>query len=446
MFAPNGNICKDAALLLNFRNLGYFPYVYTGPKDELLACRKTAWLGTFLNTSPVYDVFGPDLVKLLNKVTVNRDYAKLGVDKSRHAIICDDKGRILADGVLMRTGEDLYRSYWLAPILAYYVEVAAKEWGMDVSGRWVTDEFFLQIDGPKSLEIMEQACHEDLHGLRFAQNKAVEIAGIPCRIHRLGMSGALAYEMHGPFEKVEDVFEAIVEAGEPYGIRKLGFSNYCRNHTQGGYPNQWIHFWYPMASNGEAMKEYYAEHGGVLSSMTRYPFFGSAADDPENAFVTPYDVGWDYLINWDHDFIGKEALAAIDKNPPRKPVTLEWNLEDVGRAYADSIANPDWHPVDNIVSTGDGGDSKFVISKVMKDGRMVGVASGRTRDFYHNKMISLCWLERDLASEGTEVEVIWGTNPAAQVTIRATVARFPYYDEEYRNETFDVEKIPHYKG
>jgi hypothetical protein len=32
------------------------------------------------------------------------------------------------------------------------------------------------------------------------------------------------------------------------------------------------------------------------------------------------------------------------------------------------------------------------------------------------------------------------------VTIHATVAPFPYYNGEYRNEIFDVEKIPHYKG
>lgn len=446
MFAPDGNICKDALLLLNLHGRGFLPYIYTNPKDELMACRTSAWLGTFLSISPVYDVSGPDLVKLLNKVTVNRDYAKIKVGKSRHAILCDDKGRMLADGVLMRLTETHYRSYWLAPVLAYYVEVAAKEWGMDVSGKWVTDDFFLQIDGPKSLEIMERVCHEDLHDLKFAQNKAVEIAGVSCTIHRLGMSGALAYEMHGPSDKVEDVFGAIVEVGEPYGLRKLGFSNYCHNHTQGGYPNQWIHFWYPTASNGEGMKKYCTEHDVGYPKATRYPFFGSAADDPENAFVTPYDVGWDYLINWDHDFIGKDALAAIDKNPPRKPVTLEWDLEDVGRAFGDLIANPAWHPIDNITSTGDGGDAPFVMSKVIKDGKMVGVATGRAKDFYHNTMISLCWLERDLAVDGTEVEVIWGTNPAAQVKIRATVAPFPYYNGEYRNETFDVEKIPHYKG
>ena len=58
-------------------------------------------------------------------------------------------------------------------------------------------------------------------------------------------------------------------------------------------------------------------------------------------------------------------------------------------------------------------------------------------------MLSLAYLDRDFADLGNEVTVIWGTDPEAQMEIRATVAQYPYYNEEYRNETFDVEKIPH---
>jgi aminomethyltransferase (EC 2.1.2.10) len=58
-------------------------------------------------------------------------------------------------------------------------------------------------------------------------------------------------------------------------------------------------------------------------------------------------------------------------------------------------------------------------------------------------MISLAFVEKDYAIEGKELIVIWGTAETSQLEIRATVAPFPYYNEEYRNETFDVEKIPH---
>ncbi|MGI6230990.1 MAG: hypothetical protein ACOYJL_08835 [Tractidigestivibacter sp.] len=452
MFEPDGNINSGALMLMPF-----FPYMsenpkgkymgafYTGPRDELLAARNTAWLGYALCASPVYDVWGPDLCDLLNRVCVNRDFKRLKIGGSRHALFCNDRGQLLADGVLMRLDENLYRSYWLAPVLSFYVEVMAPKWGLDVHGKWITNDFFIQIDGPKSLQIMEKAAHKDLHHLKFAQHDHIEIAGQPVTIHRLGMSGCLAYEMHGDMKYVEDVYGAIYEAGKEFGIRKLSWPNYTLNHTQGGYPNQWIHFRYPLGESGEELKKYWESipetkwGAGLISS---FPATGSAADVPDAAYVTPFDVGWDYLINWDHDFVGKDALAEIAKNPPRKPVTLEWNAEDVGKVFAQQLTNSAVDPRDDISNVGDNG-ANFKIHKVMKDGKLVGIASGRIVDFYHHQEISLCWLDSTLAELGTEVTVIWGTTPGLQSEIRAKVAPFPYYNEEMRNETFDVEKIPH---
>ena len=412
------------------------PEVVTSPEEELLACRESAWLGLCLNVSPVYDVSGPDAVELLNRVTVNRDYAALKVGGSRHAIICNEKGQMLADGVLLRKGENLYRTYWLAPVLAYYVETM----GLDVQGSYVRDEFFFQIDGPKSLEIMEKAAHEDLHDLRFAQHKDIVVAGIPVTIHRLGMSGCLAYEMHGPWDRMDDFFEAVLEAGEEYGIKRLGVPQYGCNHTPGGYPNQYIHYMYPYQTSGEELAEYLKDN-----PYGHEPVLGSASDDPENAFVTPFDVGWEYLINWDHDFIGREALLAIRDDPPRTCVTLEWDALDIGRVFATQFLGRGVDPCDDISSIGGGGGgAPLVASKVLDaEGNMVGVATGRTHDFYDRRMLSLAFISRELAVEGTELTVLWGTNPATQMPIKAKVAAFPYYNGEYRNETFDVEKIPH---
>lgn len=124
-------------------------------------------------------------------------------------------------------------------------------------------------------------------------------------------------------------------------------------------------------------------------------------------------------------------------------VTLEWNAEDVGKVYAANFEGKADAITDDITSTGDGGEALLVMSKVMLDGKMVGVVTGRSKDFYHNRMLSLAFIDRALAVEGKELEVIWGTPGTHQMTVRATVAAFPYYNEEYRNEKFDVEKIPH---
>src|SRR3546814_17614939 len=60
---------------------------------------------------------------------------------------------------------------------------------------------------------------------------------------------------------------------------------------------------------------------------------GSVGNDLQSRFMTPYDVDWGFLVNFNHDFMGKAALEKIAQNPPRKIVKLEWNAEDVGSAY-----------------------------------------------------------------------------------------------------------------
>lgn len=438
MFTINNKLNQNAFLIMNFGG-AYIPYMYSSPQEELLGCRTGAWLGSMLNLSPVYELSGPDVVKLMNYVSVNRDYSTLPVGGSRHTILCNDKGQMLADGVLMHKEENKYRTYWLAPVLAYYVETL----GYDVQGKWITDEFFIQIDGPRSLEIMEKVSGSNLHDLKFAQHKEITIADVKTTIHRLGMSGCLAYEMHGDMDKVGEVYEAIAEIGKEYGLKRLGWANYCRNHTQGGYPNQYIHFYYPFLLNGEGMKQYVIDHHGWNPQFCQYNFYGSASYDIQNAFVTPFDVKWDYLINWNHDFIGKEALLKLKENPPRTVVTLEWNAEDIGKVFATQFVKKSVLPFDDISNIADGAMRDFfVISKVMSENKMVGVASGRTRDYYHNAMISLAFIDRSIAEEGKELTVIWGTNPETAMPIRVKVAPFPYYNEEYRNETFDVSKIP----
>jgi len=429
---------KNCPFISDWGPAGILPFLFTSPEDELLACRETAWFGCFLSCSPVYDVYGPDAVKLLNYVCVNRDFGLLKISGSRHAMMCNEKGQLQADGLITRIGEDRFRTYWLAPPMAYYADTL----GWDVKGEWVFDEYFFQLDGPKSLQILEKATQTDLHDIKFAGKKEVKIAGTDMTIVRLGMSGCLAYEVHGDVKNADLVYDTILEAGQEFGIRRQGINTYCRNHTQGGYPNQWIHFWYPRISSGEGLAEY-IKSTPTLDKHKIYPFFGSAADDVENAFVTPYDLAWEYLIRYDHDFIGKEALQEIAKNPPRKCVTLEWNASDVGEVFATQFMGTDVDPIDDITRVGDGGEEPFVMSKVLLGGKMIGMTAGRNHDFYHHRMISLAFIEKDYAIEGKELKVLWGTNGKAQKEIRATVARFPYYNEEYRNETFDVEKIPH---
>jgi glycine cleavage system aminomethyltransferase T len=437
LFSPGSPLFEGAAALLPFGPI-LVPAQYSTARDEFLAARQTAWLGTFLNTSPVYDVSGPGAVDLLNSVAVNRDFGTLTIGGSRHMIICNDAGLMLADGLCMRLAEDRFRTYWLAPVLDYFVRGS----DLDVEGTWITDEYFFQVDGPKSLEIMERVTGADLHDLRFGHNTRVTLGGGPAVVQRLGMSGSLAYEVHGHSSFALAAYGALRDAVEEAGGTRQGFLNYALgNHTVGGYPNQFQHYLYPYSESWPELAEY-------MNSVPHLDLglVGSASDDRKNAYVTPYDVGWGKIVNFDHDFPGKEALQRIAADPPRRVVTLEWNADDVAAALTAPLRGEGDVVVDPLDSTGfslsDFAGLAMRMDYVEADGRRIGITAGRTIDHLEGRMVSLAFLDAHEAVEGREATIEWGHDDRNRVQIRATIAGVPYYRGEYRNETFDTALVP----
>ena len=143
-------IIKDTFTIFN-RGGNLLPYEYTGYKDEILASKSTAWFGTVLNNSPIFDVKGPDAAKFLTSICIN-NFSAMKEGSIRHAVLCNEKGQILTDGVVMMIDKDHFRTYWLSPIIDYYASVSV----LDIEGIQMTGkEFFFQLAGPRSLEILE---------------------------------------------------------------------------------------------------------------------------------------------------------------------------------------------------------------------------------------------------------------------------------------------------
>jgi glycine cleavage system aminomethyltransferase T len=87
------------------------------------------------------------------------------------------------------------------------------------------------------------------------------------------------------------------------------------------------------------------------------------------------------------------------------------------------------------------GPFTYHADRVLRDGRLVGISSGRAMSQYYRRMISLCSIDTEFSALGTKVAVLWGDLGTGQKEIRATVARFPYLDEN-RNQVVDVGAIP----
>ena len=432
------------------------PYEYTGWRDETRSWIDGAYLGTGLSMTWAYLVKGPEAEKFLKDFFIN-DFSRLDVGGTIHGIMVNGEGVIVNDGVIMRNGKDEYFLNAVHPYLPYIFERYGKDYdceAQDLSGK----RFMYQIAGPTSLQIVEKATGDDLHDIRYHHQKPSRIAGHDVFVLRLGMSGTLAYEVHGDMEYAHEVYRALWEAGRgELKLRKLGQQAYLMNHTENGFPQYHYHFAYPWLEDADFMKwmdeggaeRYYAE--GVYPDYTKeLDLRGSMGrEDRSILYRTPVDVGWDCFIDFSHDFVGKEALKKQVAEKKTKMVTLEWNAQDIAKVFESQFDGSDEpycpmdRPNDFYYPSADPYVGTCYHSDRVEDadGNYVGISSGRSRSVHYNRMISLCTIDSRYR-EGDDVWVVWGEPGTRQLRIRAKVARFPYLSET-RSEDLDVSGIPH---
>lgn len=440
------DIIDEGAFTYRKAGAGFTHFEYSGWRTEILASKQTAHIGTSLHGhSPVYDVSGPDALEFLRSVCIN-SFRGFEVGQIRHAVLCNDQGQLLTDGVIARIADDTYRTYWLAPVLEYRV----LNTDYDVTGTDQTaNEFFFQVAGPRSLQILEEAAHEDLHDIRFARHRESSIAGVPVRIIRLGMAGGLAYEVHGAMADTEQVYRAIWEAGQEHGLVKLGRVAYVMQHTESGFPNINLHYPLPWFEDPDLAAFFDARPQAGRYNSQR-DLLGSVGDELAPRFVTPFQVGWGKMVDFDHEFIGRQALLKEAEADRWAAVTLVWNEEDVADIYASQFRGRevepydpiDARPVDVYTNPYDHTGWAYHADWVLADGARIGTSVMRTHSVYYRRMISLGFIDKRRAEEGAELTVVWGRPGTPQKHVRVTVGRYPYFDLP-NNNRIDVETIPH---
>jgi vanillate/3-O-methylgallate O-demethylase len=169
----------------------------------------------------------------------------------------------------------------------------------------------------------------------------------------------------------------------------------------------------------------------------------SGSVDPTNMRArtrTPVEVRWHNMARFDHDFIGREVLAAEIMNPKRTTVTLRWNADDEMDTYA-SLLRPGepYKPIDLPYAP-----QRWPMAHadhVLMDGRDIGYSSGTIYSYAFREFLSLGCVDIRASNVGTEVVVRWGDDGEAIKNIRATVARFPYLADG-RNSDIDVTTLP----
>jgi aminomethyltransferase len=181
------------------------------------------------------EISGPDGFTFAQLLTP-RDLSKCAVGQAKYVLICDADGGIVNDPVLTRMDEN---TFWFAlassDALLFARGLRNAYPDLDVTIK-EADVAPLQVQGPKSKDLMVSLLGPEILDLKYYWWTRAEIAGAPVVVTRTGWTSEVGYEVYlTDSSKGTDVYEAIMSAGEPFGIKPTGPSDIRR--IEGGIFN-----------------------------------------------------------------------------------------------------------------------------------------------------------------------------------------------------------------
>ncbi len=390
-------------------------------RDEQEAWRNTAVL--FDQSFHMTDLYveGPDTRKLVESLTVNST-ARWQRDMAKQFVACSPSGHLVGDAILFVLEEDkvnvvnkpITRNWvtYHAETGGYDVELTADDRVLDNRSRRLTYRF--EVQGPNAWRILEKVNGGPIEGFRFFGMGEIDVAGRKVRALRHGMAGEAGLELFGPFDDHDRIRDAILEAGEEFGLLAAGSRTYSTvAHESGWFPSPM-----PAIYSGEELKPY-REWLPADSFEACLSLGGSlVSEDVEDYYLTPFDLGYGHIVKFDHDYIGREALEAMRDRPHRRKMTLRWNKDDVIRVFASLFEEGDRYKYMDIPASH---YATLPYDLVTLNGAPAGISHYPIYSSNVRSWISLALLDESAATPGAEVSVLWGEPDGG--TAKPTVER-----------------------
>ena len=174
------------------------------------------------------DVRGPDAAELLNRMYTFA-FLKQPVGRSRYALMTNEQGAVIDDGVCARFAENhFYVTATTSGVDRIYQQMLKwnAQWRLDVDIANVTAAISaVNVAGPDSRKVLEKVCSDlDLsaEGFPYLAVRQGTVAGIKARLLRVGFVGELGYEIHVPARHALKLWDALMAAGKQFDIRPFG--------------------------------------------------------------------------------------------------------------------------------------------------------------------------------------------------------------------------------
>lgn len=266
-------VIREEHELVDIYGMG-IPAVVDDPITEYRAVREGAGL---LDFSPLMkvDVEGADAqdkVDLLH----TRDITQLTPGRIAYGAILDDRGLMIDDSTVMVRAAGRLRVVG-SPLMPTELIPFAEANGLRAVERRA-QLAHLNVQGPRSREILAQLTDEDVSSQAFPYytfKDSITVAGVEdVFVTRMGFTAELGYELFVPVERALDVYDALMEAGRPAGLRPVGVA---------------------------AVMMIRIEAGMIMGDGLEY-----------DATVSPWECGLGWAVDLDKgDFRGREATLRL---------------------------------------------------------------------------------------------------------------------------------------
>ncbi|GGX87493.1 sarcosine oxidase subunit alpha [Litchfieldella qijiaojingensis] len=287
----NGAVFMPSGLWLRpqyYRRPGHGETLTEAARKEAANVRDKVGIAD-VSTLGKIEVQGRDAAEFLNRLYINR-CGNVGLHKARYGVMLREDGFVFDDGTVVKLADNRYlistttvnagavlshmefHQQMVWPELSVHIEPVTEQWAV------------VALAGPASREVLARLMPEEdvsNQALPFLGYREVCFQGVTTRLFRISFSGELAYEIAVPADHGLTLWEALLEAGEPFGIMPYGL---------------------------EAMDYLRIEKGHLI--------IGTDIDGR----VTPHDIGLGGMIRGDDDFIGRRSLqrpALTEEGRPR---------------------------------------------------------------------------------------------------------------------------------
>lgn len=227
------------------------------------------------------EVYGKDALTFLERMYTH-DVGKLAVGRCAYGVMLGEDGMVMDDGVMARVGENHYylttTTGGAAGVYGWLERWLQTEWPeLEVHLTSTTDHnATIALVGPNSRKLLQKLDSDidySADNFSFMSVKTGRLENIPVQVFRISFSGELAFEINLPADYALGLWKRLFEVGEEFKITPYGT---------------------------ESLHVLRAEKGFVI-----------VGQDTDGS-VTPVDLGMNWLLSKNKDYIGRRSLLRAD--------------------------------------------------------------------------------------------------------------------------------------